>query len=64
MKIIISKKGWLKQKYQVNVVADNGRNLLTSEKYYNEQDAEDLVTLCKKEFAGAKVVYTYLKVAA
>lgn len=59
MKIVISKKGWLKQKYQINVIAINGENLLTSEKYYNLKDVEDTVALLKAELSTATVIYTW-----
>jgi uncharacterized protein YegP (UPF0339 family) len=59
MKIVISKKGWFRQKWSFQIVARNGNILCSSEKYWNKQDCLDTVYLIQNHSEGCKVEYKY-----
>lgn len=53
MKIIIKRKGWLRQKWHFCIVARNGQTLASSENYYNLVDCESAISTIQREIPGA-----------
>ena len=59
MEIIISKKGWLRQKYHAKIVHQNGNILFQSENYYNLKDVEDMINNFKKDIPKSQLIYSF-----
>jgi hypothetical protein len=59
MKIIIKKKGWLKQKFHAKIVHQNGNILFWSENQANLVDLEEMIKNCKRDMPKAEIVYDF-----
>lgn len=59
MKIVIIKKGWLRQKYHFCIVSSNGRILCTSENYYNLADVRSAIESIRFEVPNAQIVIDF-----
>lgn len=57
MRIIIKKKGWLKQKYHACIVADNGKTIFTSKNITNLLELETTISNLKKNISNTLVTY-------
>lgn len=56
MRIKITKKWWLKQKWHFTVYAGNGKKVCQSENYTNRQDCIDTIDLLQNGLKDARVI--------
>lgn len=59
MKIVIIRKSFFRQKWSFQLVANNGRILCSSEKYYNRADLVNAIDLIQRLVGTAPVINKY-----
>jgi len=57
MKIKITKRWWLRQRWHFTIIAKNGKKLAQSENYNNRKDCLDTIYLLQKELSNSRIVF-------